>query len=180
PAAHLRRARHALPRGEAAARSQVPAVRHVAEHSRSVDPSRGQQRVRCAGAGRGRARGGARLAVARVMSTRTILLWCEEPQPYIDATKKAGLADGIEFVAVPPRENPPDDVLARASALVSWRPPAGLPARAPKLEWIQSLTGGVEGWLASPDLPAPNVPLCCARGTHRSSMPENILAALFA
>jgi phosphoglycerate dehydrogenase-like enzyme len=112
-------------------------------------------------------------------TTRTVLLWCEEPQPYIDATKKAGLADAIEFVAVPPRENPPDDVLRRANALVSWRPPAGLPQRAPNLEWIQSLTGGVEGWLASPDLPA-GIPLCCARGTHRSSMPENILAALFA
>jgi phosphoglycerate dehydrogenase-like enzyme len=113
------------------------------------------------------------------MSARTIVLWCEEPQPYIDATAKAGLADGIEFVAVPPRENPPDDVLARASALVSWRPPAGLPQRAPQLEWIQSLTGGVEGWLASPDLPA-NVPLACARTTHRVQMPEHILAGLFA
>jgi phosphoglycerate dehydrogenase-like enzyme len=113
------------------------------------------------------------------MTRRTVLLWCEEPRPYIDATKQAGLSDQVEFVAVPPRENPPDDVLARAEGLLSWRPPAGLPQRAPRLKWIQSLTGGVEGWLASPDLP-PDVPLMCARGTHRVAMPENILGGIFA
>jgi phosphoglycerate dehydrogenase-like enzyme len=36
----------------------------------------------------------------------------------------------------------------------------------------------VEGWLALPDLPQ-EVVLTCARGTHRESMPENILGALF-
>jgi phosphoglycerate dehydrogenase-like enzyme len=48
----------------------------------------------------------------------------------------------------------------------------------PKLRWIQSLTAGVEGWLALPDLPE-GVALTCARGTHRESMPENILGAIF-
>jgi phosphoglycerate dehydrogenase-like enzyme len=48
----------------------------------------------------------------------------------------------------------------------------------PKLRWAQSLTAGVEGWLALPDLPA-GLTLTCARGTHRESMPENILGALF-
>jgi phosphoglycerate dehydrogenase-like enzyme len=109
---------------------------------------------------------------------RTILLWCEEPQPYIEATTRAGLAGDIEFVIVPPREDPPDDVLARTEALVAWRPPRGLPQRAPKLRWIQSLTGGCEHWLASSDLPH-DVPLCCARGTHRVQMTEHILTALF-
>jgi phosphoglycerate dehydrogenase-like enzyme len=48
----------------------------------------------------------------------------------------------------------------------------------PNLRWAQSLTAGVEGWLALPDLPN-DLTLTCARGTHRESMPENILAALF-
>ena len=48
----------------------------------------------------------------------------------------------------------------------------------PKLRWAQSLTAGVEGWLALPDLP-PGLILTCARGTHGESMPENILGALF-
>jgi phosphoglycerate dehydrogenase-like enzyme len=48
----------------------------------------------------------------------------------------------------------------------------------PNLRWAQALTAGVEGWLALPDLPA-GLTLTSARGTHRESMPENILAALF-
>jgi phosphoglycerate dehydrogenase-like enzyme len=48
----------------------------------------------------------------------------------------------------------------------------------PKLRWAQAMSAGVEGWLALPDLP-PSLTLTCARGTHRESMPENILGALF-
>jgi phosphoglycerate dehydrogenase-like enzyme len=110
---------------------------------------------------------------------RTILLWCEAPAPYIDAASRAGLGTDVEFATAPPTENPPDDVLARTDALLAWRPPAALSRRAPRLRWIQSLTAGVEQWLASPDLPD-GVVLCCARGTHRVQMPENILAAIFA
>jgi phosphoglycerate dehydrogenase-like enzyme len=67
-------------------------------------------------------------------------------------------------------------VLARAEARLAWRPPARLAARAPRLRWIQSFTGGCDQWLASPDLP-PDAMLTCARGTHRQSMPENVQAA---
>jgi phosphoglycerate dehydrogenase-like enzyme len=56
-------------------------------------------------------------------------------------------------------------------------PPGLLPVM-PKLRWAQSMTAGVEGWLALPDLPA-TLTLTCARGTHRESMPENIIGALF-
>lgn len=69
-------------------------------------------------------------------------------------------------------------MLAETDVLVSFRPPSALARRAPKLRWAQSLTAGVEGWLASPDLP-PAMTLTCARGTHRLQMPEHILAALF-
>jgi len=79
---------------------------------------------------------------------------------------------------VPPGRDPGDEALARAEALLAWRPPAGLVARAPQLRWVQSLTGGMEHWLASPDVGA-DVILTCARGSHRVQMPENILAALF-
>ena len=40
------------------------------------------------------------------------------------------------------------------------------------------MTAGVEGWLRHPDLRA-DVTICCARGSHRVQMPENILGALF-
>jgi phosphoglycerate dehydrogenase-like enzyme len=55
-------------------------------------------------------------------------------------------------------------------------PPGLLPAM-PKLRWVQSMTAGVEGWLGLPDLPE-GILLTCARGTHRESMPENIIGAL--
>jgi phosphoglycerate dehydrogenase-like enzyme len=79
---------------------------------------------------------------------------------------------------VPPGRDPGDEALARAEALLARRPPARLAARAPRLCWVQSLTGGMEHWLASPDIRA-DVMLTCARGSHRVQMPENILAALF-
>ena len=56
-------------------------------------------------------------------------------------------------------------------------PPGLLPAM-PKLRWAQAMTAGVEGWMALPDLPE-NLTLTCARGTHRESMPENIIGAIF-
>jgi len=55
-------------------------------------------------------------------------------------------------------------------------PPGLLPAM-PKLRWAQAMTAGVEGWVALPDLPETLI-LTCARGTHRESMPENIIGAL--
>ena len=90
----------------------------------------------------------------------------------------AGLASAFELVDQPLDAEPHDDVLGRAEALLAWRPPTRLAERAPRLRWVQSLSGGVEQWLASADLPS-GVVLTCARGTHRLSMPENILGALF-
>jgi glyoxylate/hydroxypyruvate reductase len=95
----------------------------------------------------------------------------------VRAAQAAGLASSVELITAPLAPDPPDAVLARADALLAWRPPARLAARAPRLRWIQSLTGGCEQWLG-PDVPA-DVTLTCARGTHRVQMSEHILAALF-
>ena len=62
--------------------------------------------------------------------------------------------------------------------MLAWRPAKGLAARAPRLRWIHSLTGGCEHWLASPDLRR-DVVLTCARGSHVPQMPEHIFAGLF-
>jgi phosphoglycerate dehydrogenase-like enzyme len=62
--------------------------------------------------------------------------------------------------------------------MLAWGAPPGLLPRMEKLRWAQALTAGVETWLALPDLP-PALTLTCARGTHRESMAENILGALF-
>jgi phosphoglycerate dehydrogenase-like enzyme len=83
----------------------------------------------------------------------------------------------VDLLTCPARTEPPDALLAQADALLAWRPPARFAARAPRVRWVQSLTGGCEQWLG-PDTPAATV-LTCARGTHRVQMSEHILAALF-
>jgi len=108
----------------------------------------------------------------------TLLLWLDAAPVYRAAAEAAGLADQVELVLLDGDERPAADLLARADALLAWRVPPELLARAGRLRWIQALTAGVEGWLARPDL-APAVTLTCARGTHRVQMPENILGALF-
>ena len=76
------------------------------------------------------------------------------------------------------KEKPSADQMARTEALMAYAVPPGLLPAMPKLRWAQAMTAGVEGWIALPDLPT-NLMLTCARGTHRESMPENIIGALF-
>jgi glyoxylate/hydroxypyruvate reductase A len=108
----------------------------------------------------------------------TVLLWTSEPEPYVRAAKAAGLDRTFHFTTAAFPAEPDDAALAGAEVLLAWRPPRDLVRRAPRLRWAQSLTGGMEGWLAARDVPA-NLTLTCARGTHRVQMPEHILAGLF-
>ena len=94
------------------------------------------------------------------------------------AARATGLDREYRFTTAPFPAEPDDASLASADVLLAWRPPKNLKTRAPRLRWAQSLTGGMEGWLAAPDLPA-SLTMTCARGTHRLAMPEHILAGLF-
>jgi phosphoglycerate dehydrogenase-like enzyme len=100
-----------------------------------------------------------------------------EAKAYEQALTRTGLADRFELHSVNVDQPIPDDLAARVDVLVGQRPGSYL-KRMPRLRWIQATTAGVDPWLASLDL-STNVTLCCARGTHRISMPENILGALF-
>lgn len=112
------------------------------------------------------------------MATPTqILLWTDSPAAYVEAIKTAGLADRLSIGTLPRKERPSAEQLAQTEVLMAPLVPAGILGAMPKLRWAQSMTAGVEGWLALPDLPAA-LTLTCARGTHRESMPENILGAL--
>ncbi len=111
-------------------------------------------------------------------NTPNVLLWTDSPGPYIDAIAKAGLADRVAIEALSRKTQPSDAQRAHTHVLLAAGAPTGLLPAMPNLQWAQSLTAGVEGWLALPDLP-PDLTLTCARGTHRESMPENILGALF-
>jgi phosphoglycerate dehydrogenase-like enzyme len=107
-----------------------------------------------------------------------VLIWHDAPGPYLEAIAAAGLGERVAVETLARAERPSDAQLGGTEVLFAWGAPPGLLPRMPRLRWIQSLTAGVEGWLALPDL-SPEVTLTCARGTHRESMPENILGALF-
>ena len=107
-----------------------------------------------------------------------LLLWTDGAEPYVNAITAAGLSDRVTVDVLSRKEQPSSAQLAQTEALLAWGAPPGLLPRMPALRWAQALTAGVEGWLALPDLPA-SLTLTCARGTHRESMPENILGGLF-
>lgn len=107
-----------------------------------------------------------------------LLLWTDASRAYLDAIAAAGLSDRVLIDSLSRKHAPSDAQRAETNILLAAGVSAGLLPTMPKLRWAQSLTAGVEGWLALPDLPV-DMTLTCARGTHRQSMPENILGALF-
>lgn len=111
------------------------------------------------------------------MSKPVCVIWMKDWQVYEKALDKAGLADRFEIHGYGLEDTVPDEIAARGEALLGYRP-GNLLKRMPKLRWIQSMNAGVDPWLNSPDLRA-DVALCCARGSHRIPVPENILGALF-
>lgn len=111
------------------------------------------------------------------MSKPVCVVWMNEAKVYQQALAHAGLAEKFEVHGVPLDQSIPDDLAARTEVLLGWRPTSAL-KRMPQLRWVQAVTAGVDPWLASADL-SKDVTLCCARGSHRISMPENILGALF-
>lgn len=113
------------------------------------------------------------------MTNRTnLLLWTDNPAPYIDSLTKAGLAEQVAIDALGRRDTPSDAQVTQTNVLLTPIVPPGLLPRMQNLRWAQAMTAGVEAWFALPDLPQ-DLTLTCARGTHRESMPENIMAALF-
>lgn len=106
-----------------------------------------------------------------------VLLWNDSTAPYIDAIKAAGLADRVVVDTLPSKEKPSAEQMARTEVLMAYAVPPGVLPAMRGLRWVQAMTAGVEGWLALPDLPE-HLTLTCARGTHRESMPENIIGAL--
>ena len=112
------------------------------------------------------------------MTKPTILLWLAEAETYRRAAAAAGLEERCTLVPVPRAATPDAALLEQADAMLAWGAAPGLLDRMPRLRWVQALTAGVEMWLGRPDV-TDRFALCCARGTHRVAMPENILGALF-
>jgi phosphoglycerate dehydrogenase-like enzyme len=110
--------------------------------------------------------------------SRPVLLWTDTPDAYLDAIAAADLSSRVKLETLARKQMPNEAQRAETEAMLAWGAPPGLLPQMPKLRWVQGLTAGVEGWLALPDLPS-GLTLTCARGTHRESMAENILGALF-
>lgn len=107
-----------------------------------------------------------------------MLLCVPESKPFRAGLAKAGIADRFEIADVPQGEKPAADLLARAEVMLAFGLPPGTIGEMPKLKWLQSMTAGVDHWLARNDL-TPKHQVTAARGTHRVAMPENILGAIF-
>lgn len=111
------------------------------------------------------------------MSKPVCLLWLDDAKAYEQALADAGIADRFELHFVKREDTPPEELIPRVEVLAGWTH-GKLLGRMPKLRWIQAMTAGVEAWIDAPGL-RDDVVLCCARGSHRHSMSENILGALF-
>jgi len=107
-----------------------------------------------------------------------VLLWTDTPAAYLEAIAAAGLESRVAVETLARTGQPSVEQRAEVEAMLALAAPPGLLPAMAKLRWVQGLTAGIEGWLALPDLPA-GMMLTSARGTHRESMPENILGALF-
>ncbi len=107
-----------------------------------------------------------------------VLLWTDTPAAYQEAIAAANLSTRVAVETLARKDSPSADHRAGVEAMLALSAPPGLLPAMASLRWIQGLTAGIEGWLALPDLP-PGLALTSARGTHRESMPENIVGALF-
>ena len=111
------------------------------------------------------------------MSKPVCVVWLNDAKIYEDALGRAGVAERYDVHTAKMEEPIPAELAARTEVLVGWKPGAYLKDM-PQLKWVQAMTAGIDPWLASPHLRA-DVTLTCARGSHRESMPENILGAIF-
>ena len=107
-----------------------------------------------------------------------MLLWVADSKHFQASLAEAGLADRFDIAHVVPGASATDEQLGRAEVMLAFGAPPGTLAKMPRLKMIQSMTAGVDGWMARKDL-RPDLPLSAARGTHLPQMPENILGALF-
>lgn len=111
------------------------------------------------------------------MTQPVCVMQLNDAHVFQQALADAGLGERFEVHRYGIDQPIPDDIAARADIFLGWRPGGNL-KRMPRLKYAQAMTAGVEQWLPDPYLRA-DITLCCARGAHRVSMPENILGALF-
>lgn len=108
----------------------------------------------------------------------TMLLMLPDTKAFRAGLGAAGLADRFDIIDAAPGSKPDAAVLARTEIALAMAMPPGMLTEMPKLKWLQSMSVGVDQWLARKDMSSA-LDLTAARGTHRVQMPENILGAIF-
>jgi phosphoglycerate dehydrogenase-like enzyme len=111
------------------------------------------------------------------MTKPVCVLWIDEAKTYEEALARAGMSERLDVHSLNRKDKLSDELAARTEILVGWGG-GGQLKKMTQLRWIAAMTAGVESWLGEPDLRG-DVALTCARGSHRLSMPENILGAIF-
>ena len=67
-----------------------------------------------------------------------LLLWTNNPGPYLDAMHAAGLDDRVQTETLPSKEKPSDDQRAHTNVLMVPNVPPGLLPTMPNLQWAQA------------------------------------------
>ena len=111
------------------------------------------------------------------MTKPLILIWIDNSTPYLQAIERAQLNEKVELRVLPQSEQPSEDTLNRVVGIIARSIPDNLIASMPQLRWIQTLSVAVDHWLSRTDL-RPNLILTCARGVHKTQMPESIIGSL--
>ena len=104
------------------------------------------------------------------MAKPVCILWMNEAAVYEQALARADLAERFELHAVRADAPVPAELASRCNVLLGWRPAPDTYQSMPRLAWVQSVTAGMDQWLAAPGL-RDGIVLTCARGSHRVQMP---------
>lgn len=111
------------------------------------------------------------------MKKPLILIWLDNSLPYLGALEQTNLKEKIELKILRQSEMPSDDMLSRVEGIIARSIPEPLIASMPSLRWIQTLSVAVDHWLGRKDLRS-ELMLTCARGVHKTQMPETIIGSL--
>lgn len=111
------------------------------------------------------------------MSKPVLVIWLQNPDPYLQAIEREGLTDRVEVFTLSPEQQPDQELFERMEALIAWKVPEPLIEQMPKLRWIQTLSVAVDSWLGRKDM-RDDIVLTCARGVHDVQMPESIIGSL--
>lgn len=111
------------------------------------------------------------------MTKPLILIWLDNSAPYLEAIDQSHLKEKLELKILGQSELPSDSTLKHVEGIIARSIPNNLIDSMPRLRWIQTLSVAVDHWISRKDLRSELI-LTCARGVHKTQMPESIIGSL--